>query len=71
MFRLVEQCFGSARYFGSSGGAAAKFTGPVAGLFPSGQTHKTGAGEYIGVFPRACVYAGRAGYLKKIEEISL
>ena len=44
MFRLVEQCFGSARYFGPSGGAAAKFTGPVAGLFPSGQTHKTGAG---------------------------
>ncbi len=71
MFRPVEQCFGSARYFGPSGGAAAKFTGPVAGLFPSGQTHKTGAGEYIGVFPRACVYAGRAGYLKKIEEISL
>ena len=71
MFRLVEQCFGSARYFGPAGGAAAKFTGPVAGLFPSGQTHKTGAGEYIGVFPRACVYAGRAGYLKKIEEISL
>jgi len=71
MFRLVEQCFGSARYFGPSGGAAAKFTGPVAGPFSSGQTHKTGAGEYTNVFPRACVYAGRAGYLKKIEEISL
>ena len=71
MFRLVEQCFGSARYFGPSGGAASKFTGPVGGLFPAGHTHKTAAGEYIGVFSRACVYAGRAGYLKKIEEISL
>ena len=51
-FGTAGQCFGSA------GGAAAKFTGPVAGLFPSGQTHKTGAGGFPRDFPPRLLAGG-------------